>query len=117
MDFSFNDDQIAIRELAFQIFTDRSDDEFLLAFSRGNETYDETLWQTLAQQGLLGVAIPEAAGGAGLGLIELCLVLEEQGRRVAPVPLYASLVLGGLPIAEFGSQQQQQRYLQPLAAG
>ena len=117
MDFNFNDDQIAIRELAYQIFTDRSTDEFLLAFSRTEETYDEELWQTLAEQGLLGIAVPESAGGTGLGLVELCLVLEEQGRRVAPVPLFASLVLGGLPIAEFGSAQQQQRYLEPLASG
>ena len=117
MDFSFSDDQIAIRELAYQIFTDRSTDEFLLAFSRTDETYDQELWQTLAKQGLLGIAVPESAGGTGLGLVELCLVLEEQGRRVAPVPLYASLVLGGLPIAEFGTGQQQQRYLQPLASG
>jgi len=117
MDFNFSDDQKAIRELAYKIFTDRASDEFLLAFSRSDETYDETLWQTLAEQGLLGVAIPEAAGGTGLGLVELCLVLEEQGRRVAPVPLFASLVLGGLPIVEFGSAEQQQRYLPALASG
>lgn len=117
MDFTFSDDQNSIRELAYQIFTDRASDEFLLAFSRTDDTYDETLWQTLAEQGLLGVAIPESAGGTGFGLIELCLVLEEQGRRVAPVPLYASLVLGGLPITEFGTEAQQQRYLPALAAG
>jgi alkylation response protein AidB-like acyl-CoA dehydrogenase len=117
MDFNFTDDQKSIRELAYQIFTDRASDEFMLAFSRTDATYDEQLWGTLAEQGLLGIAVPEVAGGSGLGLVELCLVLEEQGRRVAPVPLYASLVLGGLPIAEFGSAQQQQRYLQPLAAG
>jgi alkylation response protein AidB-like acyl-CoA dehydrogenase len=117
MDFTFSEDQLAIRELAYQIFTDRSTDEQLLAFSRSGDTYDEALWQTLAEQGLLGVAIPESAGGTGLGLIELCLLLEEQGRRVSPVPLHASLVLGGLPIAEFGSEQQQQRYLPALAAG
>ena len=86
-------------------------------FARSGKTYDDELWQTLAEQGLLGIAVPEAAGGTGLGLIELCLVLEEQGRRVAPVPLYASLVLGGLPIAEFGTAAQQQAYLAPLAAG
>ncbi len=117
MEFKFTDEQQAIRELAYQIFTDRASDEFLLAFSRSGETYDEELWQTLAEQGLLGVAIPEAAGGAGLGLMELCLVLEEQGRRVAPAPVFASLVLGGLPIAAFGSAEQQQRYLAPLAGG
>jgi len=117
MDFRFTDEQEAIRGLAHQIFTDRATDEFLLAFSRTGDTYDDALWQTLAEQGLLGVAIPESAGGAGLGLVELCLVLEELGRRVAPVPLYASLVLGGLPIAAFGTEQQKQRYLTALAAG
>lgn len=117
MDFNISDDQAAIRELAYQIFTDRASDEFMLEFSRGDATYDEQLWKTLAEQGLLGIAIPESAGGTGLGLTELCLVLEEQGRRVAPVPLYASLVLGGLPIAEFGSEEQQRRWLEPLAGG
>lgn len=117
MDFNFSDDQNAIRELAYQIFTDRATDEFLLEFSRSGKTYDDKLWQTLAEQGLLGIAVPETAGGTGLGLVELCLVLEEQGRRVAPVPLFASLVLGGLPIAEFGSAEQHQAYLAPMAAG
>jgi len=117
MDFSFSDEQIAIRELAYKIFTDRATDEFLLEFSRNSDSYDEELWQTLAEQGLLGITVPEAAGGIGLGFIELCLVLEEQGKRVAPVPLLANLVLGGLPIAKFGSEEQQQKYLTPLAEG
>lgn len=117
MDFNFSEDQIAIRSLANQIFGDRASDEFLLEFSRGEACYDKQLWATLAEQGLLGIAVPESAGGSGLGLTELCLVLEEQGRRVAPVPLYASLVLGGLPITEYGSEAQQQRWLQPLVAG
>jgi len=117
MNFEFSEDQTSIRELAYQIFTDRATDEFLLDFSRTEATYDNELWQTLADQGLLGVAIPESCGGSGFGLIELCLMLEEQGRRVAPVPLYASLVLGALPLAEFGSDEQHARYLQPLAGG
>ncbi|WP_084200144.1 acyl-CoA dehydrogenase family protein [Halioglobus japonicus] len=79
MDFQFNEDQNAIRDLAHQIFTDRATDEFLLEFSRTDATYDDDLWTTLAEQGLLGIAVPEAAGGTGLGLTELCLILEEQG--------------------------------------
>lgn len=117
MDFNFSEDQNAIRDLAHQIFTDRATDEFLLEFSRTGKTYDDGLWQTLAEQGLLGIAIPEAAGGSGLGLVELCMVLEELGRSVAPVPVYASLVLGGLPIAEFGTEEQQQSWLGLLATG
>lgn len=117
MEFSFNEDQNAIRDLAHQIFTDRATDEFLLEFSRTDNTYDEPLWNTLAEQGLLGICIPEDFGGTGLGFVELCLILEEQGRRVAPLPLFSSLVLGGLPIAEFGNDTQKQQWLAPLAAG
>lgn len=117
MDFNFSEDQNAIRELAHQIFTDRATDEFLLEFSRTDNTYDEGLWTILAEQGLLGIAVPESAGGSGLGLVELCVMLEELGRRVAPVPVYSSLVLGGLPIAKFGTQEQQQGWLGLLATG
>ena len=117
MEFSFTDDQNAIRELAYQIFTDRATDEFLLSFSRQDATYDDELWNTLAEQGLLGIAVPEEFGGTGLGFTELCLVLEEQGRRVAPVPLFASLVLGGLPIAQFGSDAMKQTWLSAMASG
>ncbi|MFT7048214.1 MAG: alkylation response protein AidB-like acyl-CoA dehydrogenase, partial [Halioglobus sp.] len=117
MDFSFNEDQNAIRALASQIFTDRTSDEFMMDFSRAGHTYDDTLWSTLAQQGLLGITVPEEFGGTGLGFTELCLILEEQGRRISPVPLYASLVLGVLPIVKFGTDEQKAKYLAPLAAG
>jgi alkylation response protein AidB-like acyl-CoA dehydrogenase len=117
MDFSFSEDQNAIRDLAGQIFTDRTTDEFMLNFDRSDATYDDELWSTLAEQGLLGITIPEEFGGTGLGLTELCLILEEQGRRISPIPLYSSLVLGVLPICEFGTKAQKQKYLTPLAAG
>lgn len=117
MDFSFTEDQNAIRELAHQIFTDRSTDEFMLGFSRTDATYDDELWNTLAEQGLLGICVPEEFGGTGLGFVELCSILEEQGRRASPVPLFSSLVLGGLPIAQFGSTAQKEKWLGALATG
>ncbi len=117
MDFTFNEDQTAIRDLAQQIFSDRATDEFMLAFDRNDDDYDDALWTTLAEQGLLGITIPDDFGGTGLGLVELCMMLEEQGRRVAPIPLYSSLVLGVLPITEFGTDAQKQKYLAPLASG
>ena len=117
MNFSFDEDQLAIQELARRIFADRVTDQFLLEFSRGEQIYDEPLWAILAEQGLLGLTVPESAGGSGFGLIELCLLLEQQGRRVAPIPLYATLVLGALPIQQFGSAGQQRQWLTPLAAG
>jgi alkylation response protein AidB-like acyl-CoA dehydrogenase len=117
MDFSFSEDQTAIRDLAAQIFTDRTTDEFMLAFSRNQQTYDNELWATLAEQGLLGITVAEEFGGSGLGFTELCLILEEQGRRISPVPLYSTLVLGAAPISEFGSSEQKRKYLAPLTSG
>lgn len=117
MDFSFSEDQIAIRDLASQIFTDRTTDEFMLAFNRAGHVYDDELWSTLAEQGLLGITVPEEFGGTGLEFTDLCLMLEEQGRRISPIPLYSSLVLGALPIIEFGTGDQKEKYLRPMAAG
>ena len=64
---------------------------------RSDERIDRDLWRALADADLLGLAVPEADGGAGYGLMELCLLLEAQGNAVAPVPLWATLVLGALP--------------------
>jgi len=117
MNFSFSDDQQAVRDLARRLFDDHVTDTALLEFTRSGKTWDEQLWTLLAEQGLIGIIVPEGLGGGGLGLVELCLLLEEQGRRLAPVPLYSSLVLGALPLLRFGSEAQQARWLTPLLAG
>jgi alkylation response protein AidB-like acyl-CoA dehydrogenase len=117
MDFTFTEDQTAIRDLAAQIFTDKVTDEYLLEYYKQDKVYDAELWSLLAEQGLLGVAIPESAGGTGLGFTELCLVLQEQARRLAPIPLLSNLVMGALPLAEFGTEEQQQKWLTPLVSG
>jgi alkylation response protein AidB-like acyl-CoA dehydrogenase len=88
-----------------------------LKFDRNEDVYDDALWATLAEQGLLGITIAEEFGGTNLDFAELCLILEEQGRRLSPVPLFSNLVLGALPIGEFGTAVQKQKYLATLAAG
>jgi alkylation response protein AidB-like acyl-CoA dehydrogenase len=115
MDFSPSEEQVAIRELARQIFSDRVSHERLLALEKSGEWFDTELWSELARAGLTALAIPEAHGGGGLGMEELCAVFEEQGRHTAPVPLLATAVLGALPIAEFGTPEQRERWLRPVA--
>lgn len=114
MDFSLSEDQESIRDLARQIFSNGVSHERLLELERSGVWFDLPLWSAVATGGLSAVAIPERCGGSGLGILELCLVLEEQGRHVAPVPLLATSLLGALPIAEFGSQAQQDRWLRPV---
>ena len=113
MDFSISEEQQAISDLTRQIFRDRVTHERLMELERG-DWYDLDLWADLAQANLPGVALPESVGGSGLGLLEVCAVLEEQGRAVAPVPLLPTLLLGGAPIAQFGSETQQRRWLTPV---
>jgi len=116
MDFSYSDEQNAIRELARAILDKELTRDRLKAAAATADGIDVALWKTLAEANLLGVAVPEAQGGMGLGLLEVCTLLEEIGRAVAPVPVLASLVLGGLPIARFGSDAQRTRWLRALAS-
>ena len=77
----------------------------------------ERQWADLAAAGVLAAGLPEALGGAGLGLLEQCSVLAEIGRAVSDVPYLASIVLGAGAIAEFGSPEQQRRWAAPAGRG
>jgi 3-oxocholest-4-en-26-oyl-CoA dehydrogenase beta subunit len=116
MDFRFSEEQCALRELAARLFGERCSDEFRRQFRRSGESYDAALWARLAAAGLLGTAISPRHGGAGLGLSELALLLEEQGRTLAAVPLLPTLVLAALPLEKFGTPAQQ-ALLPAVAAG
>ncbi len=117
MDFSFSEDQDALRQLARKILDDHCTHERLKALEAGPDWFDGTVWSELAKANLLGVALPEDVGGSGLGFVELCILLEEIGRAVAPVPAWATLVTGALPLAAFGTAAQRQRFLPGVAAG
>src|SRR5215510_14576921 len=117
MDFGFSPEQEAMRDLARSICQDHATHDRLKAIERDPDGIDRELWKALAQANLLGVALPEAVGGSGLGLTELCLLLEQVGAAVAPVPAWPTLVLGALPLAEFGTDAQRERWLAPVATG
>jgi len=117
MDFSMRQDEQAVVELARKILEDYATNERLQALEASEEAYDGKLWQALAQSNLLGTAIPEAYGGADLGFMALCLLLQEVGRTVAPVPVFPGLVLGALPLTQFGSAAQKMEWLPGIASG
>jgi 3-oxocholest-4-en-26-oyl-CoA dehydrogenase beta subunit len=117
MDFSFNEEQEAVRELAARILGDLSTPERLKEIEAGDERIDRKLWCELANAGLLGIALPESAGGAGLGFSAAAVVAEEVGRAAAAVPYVAVAVMGAAPIAELGSDAQIARWLPAVLAG
>lgn len=117
MDFGFSEEQLAVGESAAAVFGGMATDERAAEVERTDDRFDERLWAELAKANLLGIAIPEEHGGSGLGLTELCLVLEQQGKTVAPIPLWATLVLGALPISTWGSKEQRASWLPGVASG
>ncbi len=118
MDFSYGEEQQAILELASQILRDGTSQERLREIERADgPRFDPELWSRLADAGLVGLGVPEAHGGGGLGLLELAGVVEQVGRTAAPVPFFESAILGALAIAEFGSEAQRSAILPPVATG
>ncbi len=117
MDFSLTEEQRETANLAARIFTDRCTLERLKAVEASVDRYDRELWSECAKAGLIGAALPEDVDGSGGGFLDICLLLEQQGRRVAPIPLLPTVVSGAMPLARFGSTEQRQRYLSKVAGG
>jgi 3-oxocholest-4-en-26-oyl-CoA dehydrogenase beta subunit len=107
MDFNLTEEQGALRDLARQILSDRMTLSNLRELDMSESWFDRDTWQELAKANLLGIALPESVGGLGYGFLELCLVLQEQGRTVAPLPLLHTLVSTSLFVAEFGNDEQR----------
>jgi alkylation response protein AidB-like acyl-CoA dehydrogenase len=117
MDFTFNDEQTAVREAVQGIFSGLVTPDRVQEVEATEDRVDRELWAELARADLLGLAVPDTYGGGGYGMVELCLLLEAQGAVVAPVPLWATLVLGALPVAEFGSDALRSALLPGVVAG
>jgi len=117
MDFALNDEQIALRDLASQILSEQLPADRLRDIEASDDWFAADTWAELAKADLLGLSLPEAHGGGGYGFFELALVLEQVGRNVAPLPVLATLVLGALPIAEFGTAEQQSAWLPGVIDG
>ena len=118
MDFDLTTEQQAIEELAGRLLADRSTPEALRNLEAADpDRFDRDLWRAMADAGLLALVVPEEHGGAGLGIVELCLLLREVGRRTAAVPALATLALGALPVARWGTAAQQASVLPGVAGG
>ncbi len=117
MDFEPTEDQQAIAELAGRILRERLPLERLRAVDQDPDWFARDVWQEFARAGLLAAPLPERDGGGGLGILEACLVLEEIGRTAAPIPYLATVVLGAMPVAAFGTAAQRARLLPGVLDG
>jgi alkylation response protein AidB-like acyl-CoA dehydrogenase len=121
MDFTPTPAQLALADLTGQILRDRVGPDQLRRLEAerrsGGHRFDPQLWDVLAETGVLAAALPKAAGGEGAGLLEMCSVLIELGRALAPVPYLPTIAMAGSALARYGTAQQQTDWLKPALNG
>lgn len=118
MDFTYDDEQQALREavrgLVGKSYSDFENRRKAVADDPG---FDELLWMRLAEMGVLGLPFAEEHGGMGAGPIEVGIVAQELGRVLAPEPFLTSVVLAGGVVAAAGTDEQRTEVLGALASG
>ncbi len=117
MNLDFSDDQKQLQNQLRRYLTEKCPATAVRAILEGPESYDRALYKGLAEMGALGLAIPEEYGGVGLGHLELCLLAEELGRVIAPVPVASSIYLAAEFLLQAGTDAQKRAWLPKLASG
>lgn len=117
MEFRFNEEQQAISDAAEPVFVDLCSDETIKNLGAGDQPWHTELWRQLAESGMHGLVVDEEYGGLGMTLVELCLILELQGRFVAPVPLLPTLVECAIPLGRSANAALKERVLPAVVSG
>mgnify|MGYP001566512479 CR=1 FL=1 len=118
MDFSFSEEQAAIRAAIEKICADFDADYWLKKDTEGG--FPDDFHRALARDGWLGIAMPEPYGGAGLGITEAALMMQviaESGAGMSGASAVHMNIFGLNPVVVFGSDEQMKRWLPPLIAG
>lgn len=117
MDFDFSDDQKELKAQAHRFLSEQCPPAVARKVLEENGGHDRALWGKIAEMGWCGTAVPEAYGGLGLGYLELCVLAEELGRALAPVPFSSSVYLATEALLLAGSEAQKSEWLPKLASG
>lgn len=117
MNFEFSDDQKMLKDQARRYLEDNCSSTEVRRILDGDEPYHPELWKGVAEMGWLGASIPEEYDGLGLGYLELCVIAEELGRAVAPIPFSSTVYLFAEALLIAGSEEQKKKYLPQVAAG
>ena len=117
MDLGLNEAQQMLKTTAQDFLSAECPDTYVREMEEDERGYTPELWTKIAEQGLLGLIIPEQYGGVELEFQDLVVLLEEMGRYMLPGPFFSTVVLGGMSIMDAGSDEQKQEYLPRIAEG
>ena len=117
MNFSFSNEQILMQEEVKKLLDKENSVKRNRTILEGEEKFDQELWKSLVAMGLTATTIPEEYGGIGMGFLELCVIAEELGRGIAPVPFSSSVYLATTAILNSSNEEIKKEYLPKLASG
>ena len=117
MDLGLNEAQQMLKNSAQEFLEAECPDTYVREMEQDENGYTTEMWQKLAEQGWLGLIIPEKYGGVELEFQDLTILLEEMGRFMLPGPYFSNVVLGGMSIMDSGTEEQKQEYLPRIAEG
>src|SRR5256886_12241455 len=117
MTLDCSDGQTQMRHAAREFLAEQCPTKAVREVLYGKAAYGKRLSQGLAEMSFLGVAIPEKFVGAGAGHLELCVIAEEMGRTLAPVPFSSTVYLAAEALLLAGSEAQKQKWLPKIATG
>jgi len=117
MDLALTEEQEMLRTAGRDYLADKLPKTAVKEMEESEIGYAPELWQEMAGLGWMGLAFPEKYGGADMNFLDLAVLLEEMGRACLPGPYFSTVILGGFPILEIGSEEQKQEYLPKIASG
>jgi len=117
MKLTLSEEQEMLRKTARDFLTEKCSKKFVKQMEESETGYSRELWQEMAELGWIGLAFPGKYGGGDMSSLDLAVLLEEMGRACLPGPFFSTVVLGGLPILDFGTEEQKQEYLPQLIRG
>jgi alkylation response protein AidB-like acyl-CoA dehydrogenase len=117
MNLALSEEQEMLKKMARDFLTDKLPKKVVKEIEESEFGYSPELWREMAELGWMGLALPEKYGGGGMSFLDLAVLLEEMGRACLPGPYFSTVVLGGLTIADIGSEEQKQKYLPKIASG
>lgn len=117
MNFEFSEEQNMLRDQAVSFLADKSPLKVARQVLEGDASYDAEVWKGIVDLGWTATTIPEQYSGIGLGHLELCVLAEELGRALTPIPFSSSMYLATEGILHFGDESQKESWLPRLAQG
>lgn len=117
MNLTFTEEQDILRKFAADFLNGKFPKKVIKEVEASEQGYLSEAWKEMVELGWLGLPFEDKYGGAGMTFFDLAVLLEEIGKSAMPGPYFTTVVLGAYPIADFGNEEQKQKYLPQVAAG